>query len=129
MLTWLCITTDTAAVSAVPMETQACALIKTKKQKAYFVAAGCSLSLPRTDHDVTEYVMESRAVSSRCGDVGKCAGYFKTQTHTRTHRNTCRHTGRDKHTWRTVKLIFHHLKFHWIVIIQLSFNFFLLKTV
>lgn len=94
MLTWLCITTDTAAFSAVTIETEACARIKTKTQKTYFAAAGCSLSLPRTDHEVTEHVMESRAVSSRCGDVGKCAGYFKTHshshslTHTRTDRKS-----------------------------------------
>lgn len=53
-----------------------------KKTKTIFCSSmGCSLSLSRTDHEVTEYVMESRAVSSRCGDVGKCAGYFKTDTH------------------------------------------------
>lgn len=51
------------------------------------MAAGCFITLLWKEHEVNEYVMESRAVSSRCGGGGKYAGYFKSQTH-----EMCRHT-------------------------------------
>lgn len=63
------IVTDAAAFSAVTLETQASAGLKTNP---YFVAAGSSLGLLQTDYDATEHVTESRAVSRRCGGAGKC---------------------------------------------------------
>lgn len=60
---------DAAAFSAVTLETQASAGLKTNP---YFVVAGCSLGLLQTDYDATDHVTESRAVSCRCGGAGKC---------------------------------------------------------
>lgn len=80
------------------------------KQTKKNVAAGCFITLLWKEHEVNEYVMESRAVSSRCGGGGKYAGYFKSQTHMSKHVQT--------HKWRR-QIIFKSLR---CKILKVSFN-------